>query len=167
MAVLAVVLVSCWPAPKRGPQTTAGKAIVLYVHIDRGIEQSFTDYQVRNRNQTGEWMEKDMEAMLKKAGYVPRLVSRRSDYKPGTDSYLLTVKIMSYNPGAKAARMYVGYGVGAASMRTHYELYGRGQKPILADDTGVGSGQDWQKVIRKIDVMTIDAVSEKLRESGP
>ncbi len=134
--------------------------------VDPGIEKSFNDYQVRNRRQTAEYMEKDMTKMLEKAGYAAHLIDRRSEFKPGPENYLLTVKITSYNPGSKAARMTAGYGVGAASMHTHYELHGRGQKTILADDVRAGTGQAWEKAIRKIDVTTIDAVSQKLSGGG-
>ncbi len=107
-----------------------------------------------------------MTKMLEKAGYAAHLIDRRSEFKPGPENYLLTVKITSYNPGSKAARMTAGYGVGAASMHTHYELHGRGQKTILADDVRAGTGQAWEKAIRKIDVTTIDAVSQKLSGGG-
>ncbi len=161
VAALAIFVSACasvTPAPK----TSSGKDIVMFVYIDRGIEKSFTDYQVRNRHQVGEWMEKDLPRILAKAGYSPQLIGKRSEYKPTAGAYLLTVKITSYNPGSKAARMLVGYGAGATSMQTHYELYGKGQKSILADDTGVGSSADWTAVIRKIDILTTNSVTAKL-----
>ena len=160
LAVSSILLVACWPTPKSGP-TAQGKPIPIFLVVDPGIEKSFTDYQVKNRKQTSAWMEKDMEKMLKKAGYAGYVISRRSDYKAAPGTYLLTVKITNYNPGAKAARMYIGYGVGAASMKVHYELH-KGQHQILADDTGAGTGGEWQKALRKIEVTTIDAVSAKL-----
>ncbi len=161
ITALTAVICACasvTPAPK----TSSGKDIVMFVYIDRGIEKSFTDYQVRNRKQVGEWMEKDLPNILGKAGYSARLIGSRSEYKPTAGAYLLTVKITSYNPGSKAARMLVGYGAGATSMNTHYELIGKGSKPIIADDTGVGSSADWTAVIRKIDVLTTNSITAKL-----
>ncbi|OGW38780.1 MAG: hypothetical protein A2010_07250 [Nitrospirae bacterium GWD2_57_9] len=146
------------PAPK----SASGKAIIIYVHVDRGIENSFNDYQIRNRHQTGEYMEKDLSNMLRKAGYAPRIIGKRSDYKPAPDTYLLTVKITNYNPGAKAARMFVGYGAGAVTMQTHYELYNKDQKSILDGDLGHGSSKDWAYVVKKIDRDTANAVTAKL-----
>jgi hypothetical protein len=162
LGLSSIILLSCWPSPKSGP-TAQGKPIPVFVFVDPGIEKSFTDYQVKNRKQTSAWMEKDMEKMLKKAGYAPYLIGKRSEYKAAPGSYLLAVKITNYNPGAKAARMYIGYGVGAASMKVHYELH-KGQQQILAADTGAGTGGAWQKAIRKIDVTMIDAVSAKISQ---
>ncbi len=162
LGVSSIIFVACWPVPKSGP-TSQGKPIPIFVLVDPGIEKSFTDYQVKNRKQTSAWMEKDIEKMLKKAGYAGYVINKRSEYKAAPGTYLLTIKITDYNPGAKVARMYVGYGVGAASMKVHYELH-KGQKQILADDTGAGTGGEWQKAIRKIEVTAIDAVSAKLGE---
>ncbi len=165
LAVLSAVVVACASVAK-APKTASGRDIAMYVIIDRGIEKSYTDYQVRNRNQVGEWMERDLTGLLGKAGYNVHLIGRRSEYKQAAGAYLLTVKITNYNPGSKAARMMVGYGVGATSMQTRYELFAKGQKSILADDLGVGSGSDWTAVVRKIDVLTVNAVTAKLSESA-
>lgn len=162
--VLFLFVAACASSGAKAPKTASGKGITMYVIIDRGITRSMTDYQIKNRNQVGTWMEQDLPALLKKAGYKPRLITRRSQYKRSGSSYLLVVKITSYNPGAKAARMFVGYGAGATSMKTHYELYGKGRRRILADDLGVGSSRGWRNVIRKIDTLTVRAVSEKLSQ---
>ncbi|HAK59857.1 MAG TPA: hypothetical protein DCO77_05665 [Nitrospiraceae bacterium] len=162
--VLSLFVAACVSPGAKAPKTASGKGISMYVLINRGITRSMTNNQVKNRNQVGKWMERDLPALLKKAGYKPRLITRRSQYKSSGNAYLLVVKITSYNPGAKAARMFVGYGAGATSMKTHYELYGKGRRRILADDLGVGSGRDWRNVIRKIDTLTVRAVSQKLNQ---
>ena len=166
--VMMVVLAACAKAPKEGSdkaesgKTSSVKGTTLFVLIDRGIEKSFTADQVRNRDQVGEFMEQDLPAVLKKSGFNARLISKRSEYQGAAGSYLLTVKITNYNPGSKAARMLVGYGAGATSMDTHYELYGSDSKPLLSDNQSVGSGRDWRNVIRKINEQTAKAVSNKV-----
>ncbi len=140
----------------------AGKASVLYVLVDRNTNKNMTDGEVKNRDQIGDWMDEDLVNLLEKKGYTTRLIRNRSEFKHAAGAYLLSVRITNYNPGSKAARMFVGYGAGAASMNTHYELYGSGASPILSDDLGVGSGRDWRNVIRKLNEQTIKAVSEKL-----
>lgn len=135
------------------------KGAALYVIIDRGISDSMTDYQIRNRNQVGDYMDEDLIRLLKKAGYNARLISKHSERSGG---YLLVVKITNYNPGSAAARYAVGYGAGAASMNIHYDLYGEGSSAIKADNLGVGSGRDWRYVVRKLGEQTTRAVSEKL-----
>ncbi len=149
IAVLTLVLFA-------GSVLAGGK---LFVVIDRGIETSFTDAQVKNRNQCGEWMEQDLIKLLNKAGYDAELIKSKSDYKGGSN--LLVVKITEYNPGSKAARMMVGFGAGATSMKTHYELFGNGSSPIASDNLGVGSGRDWRNVIRKINEQTIAGIKGK------
>ncbi len=134
----------------------------MYVVIDRGIDSSLDEGQAKNRNQTGEWMEKDLLALLKKAGFEPELIKDRSEYKGGEGDHLLMVTIKEYNPGNTAARWTVGFGAGAASMKTHYELFGKGTELVTSDDLGVGSGRDWRNVIRKLDEQTVDAVKKKL-----
>jgi hypothetical protein len=166
--VMMVVLSACARAPKdASDKADSGKAssvkgTTLYVLIDRGIEKSFTDMQVKNRDQVGDYMEQDLPKVLKKSGFNPRLINKRSEYQPTAGSYLLTVKITNYNPGSQAARMMVGYGAGAASMDTHYELYGTDSKPLLSDNQSVGSGRDWRNVIRKINEQTTKAVAKKV-----
>jgi hypothetical protein len=162
------VLAACAKAPKGASDRTepgksaSVKGTALFVLIDRGIEKSFTDDQVRNRDQVGEFMEQDLPAVLKKSGFNARLISKRSEYHSAAGAYLLTVKITNYNPGSKAARMLVGYGAGATSMDTHFELYGRDSKPSLSDNQSVGSGRDWRNVIRKINEQTTKAVANKV-----
>jgi hypothetical protein len=166
--VMMVVLSGCAKAPKdTSGKADSGKAVsvkgtTLFVLIDRGIEKSLTEMQVQNRNQVGEFMEQDLPAVLKKSGFNARLLGKRSEYRSSAGSYLLTVKITNYNPGSKAARMLVGYGAGATSMDTHFELYGSGSKPLLSDNQSVGSGRDWRNVIRKINEQTTQAVAKKV-----
>ena len=162
MTIMTVVVLSCAAHVQQAPKAASGKGISIYVLIDRGIQKSFTDYQIKNREQVGDFMDQDLPRVLNDAGYVAKLIQKRSEYKPAQDAYLLTVKITNYNPGAKAARMFVGYGAGAASMETHYELYGKGAKALTEGKQGVGSGRDWRNVIRKINELTVDAVTEKL-----
>jgi hypothetical protein len=162
--VMMFVLSACAKSPKDASdgKTSSVKGTTLLVLIDRGIEPSFTNYQVNNRDQIGDWMERDLPAVLKKSGFNARLISKRSDYKPAAGSYLLTVKITNYNAGSAVARRFVGFGAGAATMDTHYELYGSGAKPLLSDNQSLGSGRDWKRVVRKVNELTTKAVLEKV-----
>jgi len=169
MAVaLMVVLSACARAPRdASDKAESGKAssvkgTTLFVLIDRGIEPSFTNYQVNNRDQVGDFMERDLPAVLKKSGFNARLISKRSEYKPAAGSYLLTVKITNYNAGSKVARRFVGFGAGATSMDTHFELYGSDSKLLLSDNPSVGSTRDWNNVVRKVNEQTARAVAKKM-----
>ena len=136
-------------APAAVAAPIAGK-VVISILFDRGIEAGTNAMETGQRNQVGTWMEKDLLRVLAKAGYEPRLIADRKEYTPGPDAYLLKVKIVRYNPGAKAARLVVGYGAGATSLDIHYDLLGAGDKSLLAKDDGVGSSRDWQFCCRKL-----------------
>lgn len=167
IVLLAVVMMVVLSACAKAPQDASGKAssikgTTLFVLIDRGIEESFTNYQVNNRDQVGNFMERDLPAVLKKSGFNARLISKRSEYKPAAGSFLLTVKITNYNAGSKVARRFVGFGAGATSMDTHFELYGSDSKLLLSDDPSVGSTRDWNNVVRKVNEQTARAVAKKV-----
>ncbi len=154
IAVMALVL-------SAGAGTVVAKGEKILVVIDRGIESSFTETQVRNRNQVGDFMDGDLIKLMSKAGYDARLIQNASEYKGGAGSYLLVVRIKEYNPGSKAARMFVGYGAGATSMKIRYDLKD-GSGTIQSDDLGVGSGRDWRNVVRKLGEQTVAGVKKKL-----
>jgi len=111
-------------------------------------------------------MEQDLLRMLKRAGYNACQVTNRREFAAGPGEYLLTVRMVRYNPGSKAARMLVCFGAGAISLDTHYELYGASPQPLLAEDHGVGSSLDWYQVVQKLNRQMVDAVSRKLAEGG-
>lgn len=145
------------------PSFAGSKSGTMFVVIDRGIESSMNDGEVRNRNQVGDWMDEDLVRLLKKAGFEAELIKDKAEFKPADGSYLLTVEITDYNAGSKAARMMVGFGAGSVSMKTHYELFGTGNSAIASDDLGVGSSRDWRNVVRKVDEQTVSAIKKKLR----
>jgi hypothetical protein len=165
-----VGLSACAKAPREASgktesgKTSSVRGTNLLVLIDRGIEPSFTNYQANNRDQVGEFMERDLPAVLKKSGFNARLIDKRSEYKPAAGLYLLTVKITNYNAGSKVARRFVGFGAGATSMDTHFELFGSDSKPLLSDDQSVGSARDWKNVVRKVNEQTTKAVAKKVSE---
>lgn len=140
--------------------TVGAKGESIFVVIDRGIESSFTDAQVKNRHQVGDFMDGDLTRLLKKAGYDARTIKDESAFKGS--GYLLVVKIKSYNPGSKAARMFVGYGAGATSMNIRYDLKDGSGKAVQGDDLGVGSSRDWRNVVRKLGEQVTAAVKSKL-----
>lgn len=152
IAVMALVL-------SAGAGIVNAKGEDISVVIDRGIESSFTEGQVKNRNQVGDMMDVDLVKLLKKAGYDAHIIDSESAYRG--NGYLLVVRIKEYNPGSKAARMIVGFGAGSTSMKTHYELKD-GSRTIQSDDLGVGSGRDWRNVVRKLGEQTVAGVKKTL-----
>jgi hypothetical protein len=117
--------------------------------------------QIDQREQLNDFMGKDLLRMLNRAGYEASLIANRNQYAKGT--YLLKVTIVRYNPGSKAARIVVGFGAGAVSLDTRYELFAPGGNLLVSDEHGVGSSMDWTSCARKLNKQTVDAVSGKLK----
>ncbi|WP_432821979.1 DUF4410 domain-containing protein [Trichloromonas sp.] len=170
MGVLAVLTIlvafGCGGPRLKAPTMVGGGSYSIAVLSDRGITPELGPDRSNQYNQVGEWMEQDLLRTLKKAGYNARLVNSRREFAGGPGEYLLTVRIERYNPGSKAARMLVGFGAGATSLDTHYELYSAKSQPLLAEDHGVGSSIDWYQVVQKLNQQMVDAVSRKLAEGG-
>ena len=68
------------------------------------------------------------------------------------------------NPGSKAARKMVGYGVGATSLDTRAELVDQKGATLLTEEFGVGSSRDWHYSTRKVNEQTVAAVTNRLRQ---
>ncbi len=163
LAVLTLMVSFGCGGPRiKAPTLADGGSYSIAVLSDRGITPDLGPDRTNQYNQVGEWMERDLLRMLQRAGYSARLVDNRSQFAAGPGEYLLQVRIVRYNPGSKAARMLVGFGAGATSLDTHYELYGASPQPLLAEDHGVGSSIDWTKVIQKLNQQMVDAVSRTL-----
>jgi hypothetical protein len=167
LALLAVMATFGCGGPRiKAPTMANGGSYSIAVLSDRGITPELDADRSNQYNQVGAWMEQDLLRMLKKVGYSARLVDSRGEFAAGPGEYLLTVRMVRYNPGSKAARMLVGFGAGATSLDTHYELYGASSQPLLAEDHGVGSSVDWYQVVQKLNQQMVDAVSRKLAEGG-
>ena len=142
-----------------GPVYT-GKKPIINVLMDIG-DDGLTQVQTDQREQLNDFMGKDLVRMLSKAGYEANLIGNRNQYTKGT--YLLKVTIIKYNPGSKAARIVVGFGAGAVSLNTRYELFAPGGNLMVSDEHGVGSSMDWTSCARKLNKQTVQAVSGKLK----
>jgi len=165
-AVMVAALAVSWTAvaaERTAPPASAGQTTV-YVLSDRKTgTEGLADKQIQQRNQVFDWMETDMLTLLRKrGGYQSEVLQSRDAFKPGPGKYLLVTRIVKYNPGAKAARMFVGFGAGATSLDTHYELYGEGREPLLSTPHGVGSSREWMNCCRKLNEQMLEAINAKL-----
>lgn len=162
MAVLiAFLVIGC--ATAKAPKTATGGKIAIFVFFDRGDPTTMTEKQFEMRNQVGDLMEINLLNILKRQGYETHLISKREYYTYAPEKYLLSVKIVSYNPGSQAARILVGYGAGATSLNIHYDLL-EGDKTVLADDPGFGSSRDWRNCVVKLNKQIAKAVANKLSQ---
>ncbi|MDB4990908.1 MAG: uncharacterized protein JWN04_6086 [Myxococcaceae bacterium] len=146
------------------PKSPTGSPIAIMVHTDERITPDMAPDRVAQINQISEWMENDLISILHGAGYAATRVEDPNT-ATGPGRLLLRVAITDYNAGSKAARMLVGFGAGAAVLKTHFELFGDASPaPLIGGDPDVGSGRDWRNSARKVNLQTADAVSTRLAQ---
>jgi hypothetical protein len=133
----------------------------LYVLTDRNITPDTSN--IDSRNQIADWWEPDLiNVLARNGGYDAKLIQKPEEFVQGPESYLLIVKIVNYDPGSKAARMFVGFGAGACSMDLHIEFFSTDNQQIFAKDDHVASSRDWKFVARKMNMNILKYVKEAL-----
>ena len=159
VAAFTIGLVNSAKAVEKSAQNT------ICILFDNGVSETLEARQAKAQMQVSDWMSEDLVrvfARYAKVGYQAKLIEKRKDFTPQPDSYLLTVKIIDYHAGSKAARMFVGYGAGGVSLKIHYELYADENNTILTNDDSVFSGREWINSARKLNENMAKAVIEKL-----
>jgi hypothetical protein len=155
LAVAATTVLGCRAVPRARVAPGTRVAVVL----DRAIAPDAREAQANAQQQIGDWMERDLVNVLGSAGFAAGVVASPNHAPPGEGSYVLAVKLVRYNPGSKAARMFVGFGAGSAGLDISYELRTANGRVLLAQADGVNSSIDWRKIARKLNVNMTRAVS--------
>jgi hypothetical protein len=158
----ALLLTGCVSSSGRAPQAASGSKVEIMVLSDRGDTSAMSDYVAKAVGDLAPFMEKDLVEQLNRAGYQAKQIRARSEFLPGNGRYLLTTRIVNYNPGSSAARMVVGFGAGSASLDNHYELFGNGAQPVLAWDDGVGTSQHWTRLCRTLNTNAVKRLNGQL-----
>lgn len=155
--LLAILLLTgCAASSGRAPRNASGNKLEILVLSDRG------DNVTKAIGELAPFMEKDLIGQLNRAGYQAKQIKVKSEFTPGNGRYLLTTRIVNYNPGSSAARMIVGFGAGSASLDNHYELFGNTAQPLLSWDDGVGTSEHWSKLCRKLNSNTVKRINDHL-----
>ena len=132
-------------------KAASGKGTIYYM-VDDNVQADQREDKANAQKQMGVWMTKDLRGILKKRVKLDAVpIKNDSQFVSGPNSYLLKVKIVKYNPGSYAARTFVGYGAGGASMDISYVLTDSSGNTVLQNTDGVGSGRDWRNVARKLE----------------
>jgi hypothetical protein len=134
----------------RAPLASSGQRYHIDVLVDRGDPDSMESRQWGWRNEIGEYMEPNLVRRLGDYGFSSAQIGKASEARGTADSYLLAVRIESYNPGSSAARILVGYGAGACSLDCHYELFDSAGKKVLEWDDGCGTSGHWTRLPNKL-----------------
>jgi hypothetical protein len=139
-----------------GPEIAARENANIAIYLDRGGDDKAT-------KQMGSWMEGDLKNVLqRRGGYTARIISSREDFKTGQGEYLVTTRIIRYNPGSKAARIIIGFGAGYASLDVHYELIGPSGNTLISKDDGCATSLDWQRLGRKLNENILAAIQPRI-----
>lgn len=149
-------------AEKNTKEKSANTICILF---DDGVTDSLEARKAKSQTQLSDWMSADLVrvfARYAKSGYQAKVIGDRKDFSPSSDNYLLTVKIIDYNAGSKAARIIVGFGAGGVSLKINYELLGEGNNTLITKDDSVFSGREWISAARKLNENMAKAVTEKL-----
>ena len=144
-----------------------GNTIEMGLVVDKGNPDSMKDKQWENRVQIAGYMERGIMDLLRGSGYEAKLYKNASEFQSAPGKYLLVVSIEKYNPGSKAARMMVGFGAGAVSMDTKYDVYGPDASSVYNNTTGIASSKDWIYVVNKTNSVIVKAVNTRMNVLFP
>lgn len=137
--------------PYKAPMADDGGKIKLFVVSDRGNENEMEEKQWGYRNEVGSYMESDVLARLNASGYDVQKIDSKDEFVPEEDSFLLYMRIESYNPGSSAARILVGFGAGSCSLDMHYIVFDESSKKVMEWDDGIGTSGDWHRLTTSLD----------------
>lgn len=147
------------------PKQTDGTPVTLHLYCDTSITEVVSAENAAQIEEVTSFMQQHFYGYATKSGYKVDILNDKSSFTPGQGHYLLAVKVKKYNPGNKALRIVVGFGAGAASMDTHYELFEDGTTPLLSHDDGVGSSNpNWIVIPAKLNEKMLIQVTKKIKE---
>jgi hypothetical protein len=145
--VLLLVLFASCAAPLKAARAPDGSPLTLAIYFDRSAVSAKPD-QV---NQLIGFMEPDLHSQLLAAGYQLEQTNNPETFLPGPNRYLLIVRIVSYDAGSRAARMWAGgFGAGAATLQTQHVLFAGPEQLLLQGTGSEGSTRDWNFTAMKI-----------------
>ena len=107
------------------------------------------------------WMDRDIIANLKRSGFNAVLIKDMKEYTSGMGK-LLVVDVDDFNAGNRAARAFVGFGAGAASLDLSYRLLDEQGVVIAEWKDGVGSSKGGTYCAQTLDRNTIEKIVGKL-----
>lgn len=117
-----------------------------------------TPDQVRELDIVMDWMDRDIIKIMNKAGYDAVLIKERQAYKRDMGK-LLVIEVERFNAGNRAARAFVGYGAGAASLALGYKLLDENGGLLSEWRDEVGSSRGGTYCAQTLDRRALDKVS--------
>ncbi len=146
-------------APNQSTEAVTSDGMISVLSL-RGDTSSMTEDQVVELQRVGTWMDRDIIKQLKRAGYSAKLLKSRGDFSRA--GHLLVISVDNFNPGNRAARVFVGFGAGAASLDLDYQLINSRNKRVARWKDGVGSSKGGTYCAQTLNRNTIKQLKEKL-----
>jgi len=122
-----------------GSSYAAGLSGEMSVLSLRGDTSKLTHDQVVELERVGKWMDRDIIKQLKRAGFKPKLIKNRKDFKGS--GQLLIIDVAKFKAGNRAARAFIGFGAGASSLDLKYNLLNSHGKSLATWEDGAGSSR--------------------------
>lgn len=168
--VMALGVLACGGAGRHALTRSDGGPIEVFYFVDYGIKDTTPGDKAEQLKQVGSFLDKQVQRHLTAVGFKSIGLDDPNVFVPEAERYLVMVTISAYNAGSKAARYFVGGGVGAASLAIHYALFADGKAPIYEDDFVSSGGTSWAnagdwtacaadvaKAVRKFSLRDIEA----------
>lgn len=122
-----------------------------------------TPDQARELDLVMQWMDRDIVKIFKQAGFQPVLIKDMQGYKPEMGK-LLVVRVERFDAGSRAARAFVGFGAGAASLDLGYKLLDEKGAVVSEWRDGVGSSKGGTYCAQTLDKRALDKVAGLLNK---
>jgi len=138
-----------------------GKPANIAILTKDGNLPNLTTDQQRELDRVIQWMDKDIIKDLRQAGFNAVLIKDRSKYSKNM-GMLLIADVDAFNAGNRAARAFVGFGAGAASLDMDYTLLNKTGDRLLSWKDGVGSSKGGTYCAQTLNGNTINKLVEYL-----
>jgi hypothetical protein len=124
---------------KKTPPVSMAIKDIAFLTLDGDLPEQTTE-QLRELKITMEWMDDNLIKIFRKSAFQPQVIKEMSAYKPEMGK-LLIIKVERFNAGSRAARAFVGFGAGSASLDLHYKLLDEKGALLSEWRDGVGSSK--------------------------
>lgn len=119
--------------------------------------------QARELDMVMQWMDRDIIKIMRQAGFEPVLIKEMQGYKSDMGK-LLVIEVERFNAGNRAARAFVGFGAGAASLDLGYKLLDENGALLSEWRDGVGSSKGGTYCAQTLDRRALGKVSGLLNK---
>jgi hypothetical protein len=132
------------------------------VVADPGIKDGMTENERNDRNEVGEFMEKDLVKKLKHEGYNATLIRDRSQYVQADSNYLVNVKISMLRLVGGASRFWLGYATGPTILHTQCEAISPSNKQLFDYTDEDSTIRDWQLSPKELNERLVNRINETI-----